>query len=269
VPAGLELEVHAAMKTDAARSAFSLVDQVAMVTGGGTGLGLAMARCFVSAGARVVLVGRRAEVLERAAAELGDAATVIPADVNDLDPLPALVARAEREAGPIDILVNNAGFHRRKPALETADDELAAMLRTHVNASFALSREAAKGMLTRGRGNVVFIGSMASVMGIPDVSTYTVAKTAVVGMTRSLAVEWSGRGVRVNAILPGWIDAGVAVKTLDQDPARKAKILSRTPMGRLGDAEDVGWAAVYFCSPAAKFVTGTTLCVDGGASIGF
>ena len=124
-------------------------------------------------------------------------------------------------------------------------------------------------MLERGHGSILFTASMASLMGIPLVVAYSAAKAAHLGMVRALAAEVSGRGVRVNAIAPGWIDSAMSRQALDNDPARKAKIIGRTPMGTLGDPEDVGWAAVYLCSPAAKFVTGTVLPVDGGASIGF
>lgn len=110
---------------------------------------------------------------------------------------------------------------------------------------------------------------MANVFGIPHVAAYSAAKSALVGLTRALAVEWSGSGVRINAVVPGWIDSPMSRAALESDPARKTKILSRTPMARLGKAEDVGWASVYLCSRAAQFVTGTTLVIDGGASIGF
>lgn len=248
---------------------FSLDGETALITGGGSGIGLAVARCFATAGARVAITGRRDRVLEEAAAALGPRAAAVPGDVDRLDALPGLLAAVEKRVGPLSILVNNAGIHLKKTALETTDDDLAAMLQTHVRASFALAREAARGMLERKKGSVLFVGSMASVMGVPQVAAYTAAKTAVVGLTRALASEWSGRGVRVNAIVPGWIDTAMSAAALDRDPARKAKILSRTPAQRLGEPEDVGWAAVYLCSAAAKFVTGGALVVDGGASIGF
>ena len=124
-------------------------------------------------------------------------------------------------------------------------------------------------MIARGHGSVIFIASMASLFGIPRVIAYSAAKSAFIGMVRTLATEVSGDGVRVNAIAPGWIDSDMMRKALDSDPARRDKILARTPMGRFGEAEDIGYAAVYLSSPAAKFVTGTVLPVDGGVSIGF
>lgn len=249
--------------------AFDLAGQTALITGGGTGLGLGMAGCFVAAGAKVILVGRRQEELEKARAALGENAFALAGDVTKLETIPALVEAAEKLAGPVSILVNNAGVHLKKSALETSDAEFAAVLQTHVFGSFALSREVGRRMVARKTGSILFTASMASLFGIPLVVAYSAAKSAYVGMVRTLAVELGANGVRVNAIAPGWIYSEMSAKALAGDPARKAKILGRTPLNRLGDADDIGWAAVYLCSPAAKFVTGVVLPVDGGVSIGF
>jgi gluconate 5-dehydrogenase len=248
---------------------FNLAGQTALITGGGTGLGLGMANCFVASGARVVLVGRRKDELEKACAALGENAFALVGDVTKLETIPALVEQAEKMAGPISILVNNAGVHLKKPALETSDAEFAAVLQTHVFGAFALSREVGQKMVARKAGSILFTASMASLFGIPLVVAYSAAKSAYVGMVRSLAVELGAHGVRVNAIAPGWIESDMMNKALSGDPARKAKILGRTPLNRFGSAEDIGWTAVYLCSPAAKFVTGVVLPVDGGVSIGF
>jgi gluconate 5-dehydrogenase len=124
-------------------------------------------------------------------------------------------------------------------------------------------------MIERKHGVVLFTASMASLFGLPLVMAYAAAKSAYLGMVRTLAVEVSVHGVRVNAIAPGWINSPMTQKSMDGDPARKQRILARTPMGRFGEADEVGWAAVYLCSPAAKFVTGVVLPVDGGVSVGF
>jgi gluconate 5-dehydrogenase len=165
--------------------------------------------------------------------------------------------------------VNNAGVHLKKSALETSDAEFAAVLQTHLFGAFALSREVGRGMVRRKAGNILFTASMASLFGIPLVVAYSAAKSAYVGMVRTLAVELGAEGVRVNGIAPGWIESDMMNKALSGDPARKARILGRTPLNRFGQAEDIGWAAVYLCSPAAKFITGVMLPVDGGVSIGF
>lgn len=251
------------------RPPFDLTGEAAIITGGGTGLGFGMARCLASTGAKVVLLGRREAELTKAAEQIGSNAFPLQGDVTRTSDLPDLVEKAEALAGPISILINNAGVHLKKTAVETTPEEFLNVLNTHVIGAHALSRAVLPGMIRRGRGSVIFTASMASLFGIPLVVAYSAAKSAYVGMVRTLATEVSPSGVRVNAIAPGWIDSGMMRKALDGDPARRDKILDRTPLGCFGDAEDIGWAAVYLCSPAAKFVTGVVLPVDGGASIGF
>ncbi len=248
---------------------FSLNGQTALITGGGTGLGFGMAKCFVAAGAKVILVGRRKAELEKACADLGANAFALVGDVTKLETIPALVQKAEKLAGPISILVNNAGVHLKKSALDTSDAEFQTVLQTHVFGAFALTREVVRGMVARKSGSVLFTASMTSLFGIPLVVAYSAAKSAYVGMVRTLAVEFGSQGVRVNGIAPGWIESDMLNEALNGDPPRKAKILGRTPMNKFGRAEDIGWAAVYLSSPAAQFVNGVILPVDGGASIGF
>ena len=248
---------------------FSLEGEHALITGGGTGLGLAMAQCLVAAGARVTLVGRQPEPLAAACAQLGASAAGVAADITDPERLATLVPEAEAGHGPLTILINNAGVHLKKPAAATSDAEFQAVIQTHLFAAFSLSREAAKGMLERGHGSILLTASMTSFIGMTQVVAYSAAKSAYLGVVRALAAEWSNQGVRVNAIAPGWIESEMLEKALAGDPARRAKIISRTPMGHMGEPHDIGWAAVYLCSRAAKFVTGVVLPIDGGASIGF
>ena len=249
---------------------FGLPDRTALITGGASGLGLGMARCFVEAGARVVLVGRREEELKKAVAELGMRANYVCHDVTKVGAAEQLIEWATRAAGTsIDILINNAGVHLKKPAVTTTPEEFLTVLNTHVLGAHALTRAVLPGMLQRRGGNILFIASMAALFGIPQVVAYAAAKSAYVGMVRTLATEVSAHNIRVNAIAPGWIDSNMMRQALNNDSARRDKILGRTPMNRFGDAEDIGWAAVYLCSPAAKFVTGVVLPVDGGVSIGF
>lgn len=250
-------------------SAFDLSGQTALITGGGTGLGFGMAKCFVAAGARVVLVGRRKAELDKACAVLGANAFALQGDVTKLAAVSALVESAEKLAGSISILVNNAGVHLKKPALETSDAEFEKVIQTHVFGAFTLTREVGKRMVARNRGSILFTASMTSLMGIPLVVAYSAAKSAYIGMVRTLSSELGPSGVRVNAIAPGWIQSDMLDQALAGDPPRKAKILGRTPLNRFGEPEDVGWAAVYLCSPAARFVTGVVLPVDGGAAEAF
>ena len=249
---------------------FNLEGEAALITGGGTGIGLGIARCLAAAGARVVLVGRRERELAKAAEGIGAAASPLRHDVTEIDQAARLVGKAEDAAGaPISILVNNAGNHLKKAAKDITPEEFQSVLSTHVCAAQALTNAVLPGMLRRRHGNILFTASMASLFGIPDIMAYAAAKSAYLGMVRCLAVELSGQGVRVNAIAPGWIDSAMVRAAMAGDAARRARILQRTPMGRFGEPEDVGQAAVYLCSPAAKFVTGVVLPVDGGISIGF
>lgn len=249
---------------------FSLAQERAIVTGGGTGLGAAIAECLALPGARVVICGRTEAPLRETCERVGERVAYVMHDVTEVAGADRLVAvAAQRNGGPATILVNNAGTHLKKPALDETPEDYRALFDTHVLGSVALARAVAPAMFERGRGSIVFVTSMAALFGIPEVAAYTAAKSAVAGLVRALAVEWSGRGVRVNAVAPGWIDTSMSQHALEGDGQRKDRILARTPMGRLGEPEDVGWAVVYLCSPQAKFVTGQQLAVDGGVSIGF
>lgn len=248
---------------------FSLRGELVLITGGGTGIGLAIAQAMHAAGARVVLIGRREAELTAAVRGLGDGASCLVHDITDFAAAEPLIARITREHGPVTCLVNNAGMHLKKPAIETTPEEFSQVMNTHIFGAHALSRAVLPGMVERKHGNVIFIASMASLFGIPLVVAYAAAKSAMIGMIRTMATELSPHNVRVNAIAPGWIDTAMSRKAFAGDPHRKNKIISRTPMARLGEPDDVGWAAVYLASPAAKFVTGSILPVDGGVAMGF
>ena len=256
------------MKSDT--NPFRLDGQTALITGGGTGLGFGIARSLVGAGAKVVLVGRREDELSNAVCEIGSSASFVAHDVTQLKRAGELIAAAEKNSGtPISILVNNAGIHLKKPAAETTPEEFQSVLTTHVCAAQALIAAALPGMIARSHGNILFTASMAALFGMPLIIAYSAAKSAYLGMVRSLATEVSGKGVRVNAIAPGWIESPMLRQALNGDALRTGKILGRTPMGRFGEPADIGNAAVFLCSPAAQFITGVVLPVDGGASIGF
>ncbi|HVX83634.1 MAG TPA: glucose 1-dehydrogenase [Phycisphaerae bacterium] len=251
-------------------NAFSLEDQIALITGGSSGLGLAMGWAMAEAGATVLLTGRREHLLREAAAGIGERAHALVHDATDLASAPELLERAVRAAGRAPtILVNNAGINMKKPALETTDEEFARIHQTNTAAAFALTRTFARPMIEARHGSILFIASMASLFGIPGVVAYSSSKSAMLGLVRTLAVELSPAGVRVNAIAPGWIETDMSKAAFANDPKRAEKILSRTPLQRLGQAEDVALAAVYLSGAAAKFVTGVCLPVDGGISIGF
>lgn len=251
------------------RSIFSLQGQLALITGGGTGIGLAIARCMVAAGARVVLTGRREAVLREAQADLGAAASYLVNDVTDLAALDGLVAGLEATHGPLDILVNNAGINLKKSALEVTDEEFSRIIDTNLNAVFALTRAAARRMVARQQGVILMISSMAAYYGIDRVVAYAASKAAVEGMVKVLASELSPSNVRVNAIAPGFIETAMSRTALNSDPDRRDRALRRTPMGKFGQPSDIGHAAVFLASAAAGYITGASLPVDGGNSIGF
>lgn len=256
-------------RLDDIHSAFSLRGEIALVTGGGTGLGYAMSAALLAAGAKVVITGRRENVLDEAVAALGPGAFAFRQDLTDFAEIDPLVERIGKQVGNPTILVNNAGIHLKKPLVDTKLEEFQAVLATHVSGAFAMSRAVVPNMRLAGHGTLLFIASMTSLIGMPNVIAYSAAKSAYLGMVNALATELGPEGIRVNAIAPGWIETPMLHKALDGDPARKAKILGRTPQARFGDPSDIGWAAVYLSSRAASFVNGVILPVDGGARIGF
>jgi NAD(P)-dependent dehydrogenase (short-subunit alcohol dehydrogenase family) len=243
--------------------------KVAIVTGGAAGIGFAIARKFVQQGIITYLIGRDTEKLNTAVGELGSNARGISLDLTALDKLPALVEQVIAQEGHIDILVNNAGINQKKPLHDVTNDDFQRILTTNVTSVFALTREVSKVMVNRGQGSIIMISSMASQYGIPKVISYTASKAAVEGMTRALAVELSPLGIRVNCIAPGFIATNMSSTALNSDPERKQKVLSRTPMGKLGLPEDVANLAYYLGSDDSVFMTGTVIPVDGGNSIGF
>ena len=254
---------------DQSRNPFSLAGQLGLITGGGTGIGLGIAQAYIGQGAKVVITGRREELLAEAVAQLGPMADYRVHDVTQHDTNEALIDSIETQHGALTSLVNNAGNQIRRKAEDFSEEEMQQVLDVHLVGAFSMSRHAARRMMERGQGNILYIASMASLFGIPFVAAYAAAKTAHLGLVRTLATEWSGRGVRINAIAPGWIVTEMSRTAFENNPERKAKVLGRTPMQQLGDPEDIGWTAAFLASPAAKFITGTCIPVDGGASIGF
>ena len=249
--------------------AFSLAGHRALITGGGSGLGLATADCFVKAGAEVVLVGRDADKLAAAAADLGPKATCLTFDVADADAAEAFALAAQAKVGPVSILVNNAGGTCKKPVEAMSIAEFRSVLDVHVVGAFAMTRAFLPQLKATGRGSVLFTASMSSFLGIPMVTGYSAAKSAYVGLIRALGSELAPAGVRVNGVAPGWIDTPLFRLATSKDPARLAKIMGRIPMKRTGAGEDIGWAMAYLAADAARYVTGHIIVADGGALHGF
>ena len=244
---------------------FRIDGKTAVITGGGSGLGLGIARVFIAAGAKVVIIGRNEDKLKTSQQELGDKACYRVFDISDKKNIPSLVEDIEHNVGQIDILVNCAGVHLKKPALDVTDEEYLNIINVHVLSVFAFTREVMKGMVKRKSGNIILISSMTAFMGMQQVVAYSTAKTAIMGLQRSLIADYSAYGIHVNTIAPGWIDTPMLHKAIDNDAPRREKILGRIPTHTFGDPDDIGNAALFLCSPAGKYINGVTLPVDAGA----
>ncbi|MBT3344336.1 MAG: glucose 1-dehydrogenase [Gemmatimonadetes bacterium] len=248
---------------------FDLTGQVALVTGAGRGIGRATALALAQAGARVIVVSRTRsqldEVVEQIAVSGGEAAA-LDADLADLDVLDTLLERAQAlwSGANIDILVNNAAISPYvKGAEEMSIQEWRHLLEVNLDGPFELTRRLGSIMLDRGRGVIVNVTSLAAARGLPKLSAYTASKSAMAGLTRTLGVEWAQRGVRVNAVAPGYTATEMTAELHQREHLRKS-IEDRTPMGRFARPEEIAWPVVFLASDAASYITGTTLFVDGG-----
>lgn len=247
----------------------NLSQKTAVITGAATGLGYAIARKFVACNTRIIMIGRDESRLKEACQSLGPLAGYVRFDLTKLSGIPGLVESLLKQYNTLDILVNNAGIHLKRDLLEVSTEDFQEIILTNQTAVFTFTREIASVMKRQGRGAILNISSMAARYGIPKVIAYTASKSAIEGMTRAMAVELSPFGIRVNCIAPGFIRTNMSAKSLDNDPERKNKVLSRTPMGRLGEPGEVAEAAWFLVSDVASFITGVILPVDGGNSIGF
>ncbi len=264
-----------------------LPGRVAVVTGGGSGIGRAIARLFAAEGARVAVADLNRQSTERVAAEIqgdGGAAIAVPTDVADSAQVDALFARVVREWGTVDILSNNAGIGELSPRLRAQteqafqaimggarlslgvtsrmdDAEWRRMLDVHLFGTFACTRAALRIMEERGRGAIVNMASVAGLAGIPGSAHYGAAKAGIIGFTKSVAQEVGGANIRVNAIAPGLIDTPM---TADIPPPLRQMVLLRTPLGRTGVPEDIAAVALFLVSDEASFVTGQVVSPNGG-----
>ena len=248
---------------------FSLRGKTALITGGASGLGFAIAQCMVSSGANVIITSRHKESAQQAADALGPRAAGYAFDIADTQKTEQWVEQLLADHDRIDIVVNNAGNHCKKPIEEMSVADFEAIMDVHIVGAFALTKALVPHMKHHGKGNILFMASMASFIGVPYVAGYSAAKSACVGLVRALTTELADSGIRVNGIAPGWIDTPMLRKAIAGDTERRQKILNRTPMKKFGTPQDIGWAAVYLASDAAAFVSGHVLVVDGGALIGF
>ncbi|XUU61922.1 2-dehydro-3-deoxy-D-gluconate 5-dehydrogenase KduD [Erythrobacter sp. HA6-11] len=243
---------------------FDLSGKVAVVTGANTGIGQAIAVALAKAGADIALVARSdpsktAGLIE----ETGRRALVVKADLSSTEPCERIVSETVSGLGGLDILVNNAGIIRRNDALDFTEDDWDAVMNTNLKVLFFLTQAAGRHMAEQGGGSVINIASMLTFQGGIRVASYTASKSGVGGLTKLLANEWAAKNITVNAIAPGYI-ATNNTAALQADETRNRQILERIPAGRWGDPSDLGGAAVFLASDAARYVQGHILAVDGG-----
>ena len=245
---------------------YSLQDQVAIVTGGGRGIGLEIARAMRASGARLVIAEAQSDVGEEAARELEG--LFVQTDVTDSASVRRMIETVVARYGRVDCIVNNAGICRNTPSEDVTDEEWRLVMSVDLDGVFYGCREAAKVMLKQGSGSIVNIGSMSGIISNrpQPQSAYNAAKAGVIHLTKSLAGEWATRGVRVNCISPGYIGTPMTKLGLET-PEWRETWLSSTPMGRLGEPSEVAACAVFLASPAASFVTGSNIVVDGGYTV--
>ncbi len=247
------------------QSPFDLTGRRALVTGSSRGLGLAMARALAQAGASVVLNARDSVALGSAAADLaaeGHGVRAVAFDVTSRDSVGDAIAHIEDEIGPIDVLVNNAGMQFRSALEAFPPEKFDQVIQTNVTSVFNVSQLVARHMIARGRGRIINICSLMSTLARPSIAPYAASKAAVANLTRGMAVDWARHGLNVNGIAPGYFATELNA-ALTADDKFNAWIETRTPMGRWGQPEELGGAAVFLASEASRFVNGHILYVDG------
>ena len=244
---------------------FDLSGRVAVVVGGTSGIGRAIALGLADAGADVVATGRRRERVEQVTAAIaarGRRSLAITADVSDVDSLAALRDACLRDLGSVDILVAAAGVIKKVPTLEMAEADWTRIIETNLTGVLRTCQVFGAAMVKQQRGRIITIASLSSFVGLHEVAAYTASKSGVAGLTRALAVEWARHGVTVNGIAPGVFETDLNRELLNS--GRGQEFLMRTPMKRFGQIEELAGAAVFLASDAAGFITGQLIAVDGG-----
>jgi gluconate 5-dehydrogenase len=245
---------------------FSLQGRTALITGSSQGIGFALARGLASAGATVIVNGRRVEKLTAAAEALrAESATIVEAafDATDSHAVKVAIDKIEAEVGAIDILVNNTGIQRRGSLVEMPDETWHEVMKANVDSVFYVSKAVASHMIPRNRGKIINICSVMSELGRPTVAPYTASKGAVKMLTKAMCAEWAAHNIQVNGIGPGYFKTELT-EALVNDETFSAWLTTRTPARRWGEVQELAGAAVFLASPASDFVNGHILYVDGG-----
>jgi len=248
---------------------FDLKGKAALVTGGNGGIGLAMARGLAQAGAAIAVAGRQEEKNAAAAKELaglGAKVVAIRADLSQETSCRAMVEEARERLGRLDILVNNAGINIRKQPQDYTLDEWRLVLDTNLTSAFVAAQAAYGHLRAAGGGKIVNVGSMMSLFGAAFVAPYGASKGGIVQLTKALACAWARDNIQVNAVLPGWIDTALTRRAREDVSGLHERVLARTPAARWGEPRDLEGIAVFLCSAASDFITGTAIAVDGGYS---
>ncbi len=240
-----------------------LKDKTAIITGGGTGIGLATARAFYQEGAKIILFGRRKEKLEKAVEKLGDSAIIVQGDMTNNNDLDQLINETLHNFKKIDILVNNAGLFNGAPLHEISDSQWDEIMNINIRSVFQLTRRVLPAMLSQKYGSIIHISSILGLIAVPQVAAYNVSKGALNQFSRSIAVEYGSSGIRSNSICPGLIATDMTADLMKDTDLMK-EWSKDYPIGRFGKPEDVANACLYLASDESSFVTGITLPVDGG-----
>jgi len=251
-------------------SHFDLTGKIAIVTGGGTGIGKAIAEGMAEFGANLVLCGRRLEKCETACAEIaaatGTAALPVACDVSQIDEVKRLINATIERFGHIDILVNNAGIRGRKPILEMEEEDWDSVLNINLKAAFLTSRAAASHMIAQGGGKIINVASMAALIGFANTGSYSASKAGLVQLTKVMALEWVQHNIQVNALCPGYFETPLTTQLFATEIGEKI-INQNIPMKRLGRVEELKGIAVFLASGASSFMTGSVIVVDGGQTV--
>lgn len=249
---------------------FSLDGRVALVTGASGGIGSEIAYALAMAGARIALSGRSKERLEGARMKIGQdggKATPFPGELEEVEARESLCRRVSEDLGPIDILVNCAGVNRREPVRDVKPDTFDRLIDVNLRAPYFLSQAVLPGMVARGGGKIINVGSLTTGWGVGNLSVYGLTKSAIGQMTRVMAVEWAEYNIQVNCICPGWIKTALT-RPLWSDPDKSRWILDRVPAARFGVPSDLSGLTIYLASAAGDYTTGQVLYVDGGFTAG-